>query len=484
MSFGTPALAPAFLPGAPPLGRRGGPDPLGETGDVAVSSNGGARSTPTPPPELAPPLLHTPAPTPHPPTEEGDWTLCPPRPGAHFRFLPPVVHKVEDQRPLEKVHYVYAIQTKTDLPQYYRPQMRVERRYNDFLWFREVLASEHPALIIPPLPPKHLPVEKVVDIDVSDQLASRCRQLHRFLEAIGDHPGLQTSPTVQAFLELPSRQWQSWRKHKSTLAVSGGISPWEAFLRELTMFLHSLHAPSGPHPLRYVGDLAGDWRTYNKDTLEGHRRHLVDQLEALKQLRHSLGPCAKWARDTAVTHNAIPPVLAQWARLERRCGDAELAKTLMTVTADLNLGVLMEAPGDEEFGAQLRETSDILQWITGETAAALDCIADNAKQRRAAEELRGEVGRKLERLAALAAAPTDEAARRPLEEDVQVLQHRLDWAEEQLKQADETLLREMFRLHAAQTGQLQELCTMVQGLLSRPRERAYCRLHASDVLRD
>lgn len=38
--------------------------------------------------------------------------------------------------------------------------------------------------------------------------------------------------------------------------------------------------------------------------------------------------------------------------------------------------------------------------------AALDCIADNAKQRRAAEELRGEVGRKLERLAALAAAPT------------------------------------------------------------------------------
>lgn len=45
-------------------------------------------------------------------TEEGDWTLCPPRPGAHFRFLPPVVHKVEDQRPLEKVHYVYAIQTK------------------------------------------------------------------------------------------------------------------------------------------------------------------------------------------------------------------------------------------------------------------------------------------------------------------------------------------------------------------------------------
>lgn len=32
-------------------------------------------------------------------------------------------------------------------------------------------------------------ITQVVDIDVSDQLASRCRQLHRFLEAIGVRRG-------------------------------------------------------------------------------------------------------------------------------------------------------------------------------------------------------------------------------------------------------------------------------------------------------
>ena len=34
-------------------------------------------------------------------------------------------------------------------------------RFSDFFWFRDMLSRENPGVLVPPLPPKHVPLEKV-----------------------------------------------------------------------------------------------------------------------------------------------------------------------------------------------------------------------------------------------------------------------------------------------------------------------------------
>lgn len=104
----------------------------------------------------------------------------------------------------------YKVNTKTDLPQFDRPQLSVVRRYSDFLWLHEELARSFPGVIIPPLPGKHVvgrlkepffPEKKRVE-EEKHFLAERKRSLEKFLKRISKHHLLRDNSSFKAFLEV------------------------------------------------------------------------------------------------------------------------------------------------------------------------------------------------------------------------------------------------------------------------------------------
>lgn len=74
--------------------------------------------------------------------------------------------------------------------------MRVERRYNDFVWLHKSLVVNCPGALIPPLPEK----QRFGRFD-EKFISSRQRGLEDFLSKVLNHPVLGKEVFVQSFVE-------------------------------------------------------------------------------------------------------------------------------------------------------------------------------------------------------------------------------------------------------------------------------------------
>lgn len=119
----------------------------------------------------------------------------------------------------------YQISTKTDNPSYHKNKSNytnskkinindiivVHRRYSDLLLLHNILASDHPSCIIPPLPDK-----KIFQYIAGDRFSQRftqkrCHSLQNFLQRISIHPVLRNSTILEMF--LTSDDWDSYKKN-------------------------------------------------------------------------------------------------------------------------------------------------------------------------------------------------------------------------------------------------------------------------------
>eukprot|EP01059_Diplonema_ambulator_P002455 TRINITY_DN12090_c0_g1_i1.p1 TRINITY_DN12090_c0_g1~~TRINITY_DN12090_c0_g1_i1.p1 ORF type:complete len:405 (+),score=141.26 TRINITY_DN12090_c0_g1_i1:41-1216(+) len=103
-------------------------------------------------------------------------------------------------------HWVYKVETRTNLPSYRNRHMTVERRYNDFAWLSHQLVARYPGCIVPPVPDKAITgtIEKVVAGSEPTALVEyRARAMRKFLVRVGAHGQLQTADVLKEFLELP-----------------------------------------------------------------------------------------------------------------------------------------------------------------------------------------------------------------------------------------------------------------------------------------
>ena len=79
---------------------------------------------------------------------------------------------------------------QTNLPGFKKNSFDISRRYNDFVWLRELLVEKHEGIIVPPIPEKSIlgAFEKLFNVDAQPLIAYRKRALERFLTRIGHHP--------------------------------------------------------------------------------------------------------------------------------------------------------------------------------------------------------------------------------------------------------------------------------------------------------
>ena len=80
-------------------------------------------------------------------------------------------------------YVVYTVNTTTTNPKYSYSQCTVIRRYSDFLWLHDILATDYPYAIIPPMPEKNTMNRFEIDF-----VESRRSSLQSFVREVCTHP--------------------------------------------------------------------------------------------------------------------------------------------------------------------------------------------------------------------------------------------------------------------------------------------------------
>lgn len=88
---------------------------------------------------------------------------------------------------------------KTSSSDYKKSTFSVLRRYSDFLWLFDALASNNPGTVIPPVPEKS-PFGRFAEQFVE----ARRLALNKCIQKIASHPRLAKDPDLRLFLESDS----------------------------------------------------------------------------------------------------------------------------------------------------------------------------------------------------------------------------------------------------------------------------------------
>lgn len=98
-------------------------------------------------------------------------------------------------------YWSYKVHTRTTLPHFDQDELTVHRRFRDFRWLHDRLATRFRGMVLPPLPEKNAMQSKFQ----SDEkfLEVRRRALAVFLNRLAAHPVLLTSEELKAFLSQP-----------------------------------------------------------------------------------------------------------------------------------------------------------------------------------------------------------------------------------------------------------------------------------------
>lgn len=106
----------------------------------------------------------------------------------------------------------YAVTTQTTREEFDKPEYKVRRRYQDFLWLRQKLEEGYPTHIIPPLPEKFSFTKNLTDKYDADFLKTRQKALDKFMTRVVDHPVLSFNENVKTFLTAKAWEMTTARK--------------------------------------------------------------------------------------------------------------------------------------------------------------------------------------------------------------------------------------------------------------------------------
>ncbi|XP_051971157.1 sorting nexin-7-like isoform X2 [Xyrauchen texanus] len=110
-----------------------------------------------------------------------------------------------------ETHITYRVVTKTTRSEFDSSEFEVRRRYQDFLWLRGRLEEAHPTLIVHPLPEKFV-MKGMVERFNEDFIETRRRALHRFLNKIAGHPIFSSTEDFKIFLTAEAGELTSHKK--------------------------------------------------------------------------------------------------------------------------------------------------------------------------------------------------------------------------------------------------------------------------------
>ncbi|ODO05118.1 hypothetical protein L198_01806 [Cryptococcus wingfieldii CBS 7118] len=116
-------------------------------------------------------------------------------------------------------YILYTIRTSTSSPHYRQRSFSCLRRYSDFLWLVEMLESNNPGVVVPPVPGKH-PWGRFEDTFVE----TRRRALERCLKKIVGHPILQLDPDLRLFLESDNFGYEA-KERRHQVAAQQASAP-------------------------------------------------------------------------------------------------------------------------------------------------------------------------------------------------------------------------------------------------------------------
>uniref|UniRef100_A0A7S1I5P4 PX domain-containing protein n=1 Tax=Eutreptiella gymnastica TaxID=73025 RepID=A0A7S1I5P4_9EUGL len=319
-----------------------------------------------------------------PKTDLGPWDGADLDGPSSFAFHIPEPERRMERGFFDRVYYAYHVHSHTKLVQYSQPRMAVERRYTDFVFLRKAIAQENGGVIIPPLPPRQIAVEKVLDVDAHRILDARRRLLVHFLAAVGSHPVLQYSPTLQAFLELPVDKWQNWCRQRDT--SNDGASQtdrWFSGLEALLDFVPGRSCPAQSRDEHVRLDFKTGIAHYNRATVTGHACFLRDVLAALQDARTKLDVCARRMIESPLLHMDCAAALGKLSRVERQRGDPELAELLATVADDVHASASdCKSAALKDFRSEMEQAAELLDWAIWDTMSALECIEDLQRRRK------------------------------------------------------------------------------------------------------
>lgn len=121
--------------------------------------------------------------------------------------------------------------TSTTNEKYSYSQCVVIRRYSDFLWLHDVLATDYPHLVIPPMPEKTM----VNNFDI-DFVEIRRAALQSFVREVSMDPVLKESKHLRTFLTADDEKLSEEKKEtKTSLKDELKENPMEAAMKMLKM---------------------------------------------------------------------------------------------------------------------------------------------------------------------------------------------------------------------------------------------------------
>lgn len=206
-------------------------------------------------------------------------------------------------------HIEYLVETQ---PQ----NWAVRRRFNDFIWLREILEKRYPGLLVPSLPPKELAGKAAGKREAgaaTEYVRTRTHLLGVFAEQVARTPYLRPDASVAAFLSAPTPlEWEA-QKHVTGRAsvltdTSPGCNRWKEDI-------HSVQVPSGIdrilvdtverlNRLVQIGQAAVE---ASKELLESSRL----QEQNLKRLNESFGALAEMEAQLGYVTSALAPAVAK-----------------------------------------------------------------------------------------------------------------------------------------------------------------------------
>ena len=128
-------------------------------------------------------------------------------------------------------YVVYTVNTTTTNPKYSYSQCTVIRRYSDFLWLHDILATDYPYAIIPPMPEKNTMNRFEIDF-----VESRRSSLQSFVREVCTHPLLKESKRLRSFLTADDEKFgEEKAETKQSLREELKGNPMEAGMKLLKM---------------------------------------------------------------------------------------------------------------------------------------------------------------------------------------------------------------------------------------------------------
>ena len=125
-----------------------------------------------------------------------------------------IVSSPNRESPGRDSYISYLITTTSTLPVFTKPEFKVRRRYNDFVFLHATLTQNYPACAIPPLP--EASYIKRFDAEFTKL---RCQSLNRFLSRCTMHPQLKRASELHTFVE--SDNWNAYKKRLDGHVIEG-----------------------------------------------------------------------------------------------------------------------------------------------------------------------------------------------------------------------------------------------------------------------